>query len=143
MKVKVEFKKMENWLMTGRVFVISEWLPKPNCQRVVWQQFKELMALTKQSEKGCIRAHTLKQIEHPFALGKSEYTIMLFQEYIDIAAFEQHCQMDYVKRAFKHWIEDPKQRLLKSGALGYFVKKNIKIGKNSADCNFNIHQATR
>ncbi len=87
-------------------------LPKPYCQRVVWQQFKELMALTKQSEKGCIRAHTLKQIEHPFARGKSEYTIMLFQEYIDIAAFEQHCQTNYVKRAFKHWIEDPKTAIV-------------------------------
>ena len=39
---------------------------------------------------------------HDFAPGKSEYTIVLFQEYTDIKAFERHSQTDCDKRFFKN-----------------------------------------
>jgi hypothetical protein len=32
--------------MSGHVFVVSEWLPKENCEQELWKQFKQLMALT-------------------------------------------------------------------------------------------------
>jgi quinol monooxygenase YgiN len=68
--------------------------------------FKELMAVTKNSESGCLRAHATRQIPHPGAPGKSKYKIVLLQEYVDIQAFDAHCQADYVKNAFKKYVAD-------------------------------------
>ena len=99
--------------MRGHVFVVSEWLPKENCDEDCWKRFKELMALTKKRESGCIRAHATRQIPHPGSPGKSKYTIVLLQEYVDIAAFDAHCQADYVKSAFKQYVEDEKTAIVK------------------------------
>ena len=63
--------------MSGHVFVVSEWLPKENCEEELWLFFKELMALTKKSERGCIRAHATRQIPHPGAPGNSKYKYKL------------------------------------------------------------------
>ncbi|MBS0287612.1 MAG: antibiotic biosynthesis monooxygenase [Proteobacteria bacterium] len=83
--------------MSNHVFVVSEWLPKENCEQELTNQFKKLMALTKENEKGCIRAHVTKQIAHPGAPGKSKYKIVLLQEYINQQAFDIHCASEYVK----------------------------------------------
>jgi quinol monooxygenase YgiN len=99
--------------MSGHVFVVSEWLPKENCEEELWNIFKELMALTKKHEKGCLRAHATRQISHPNAPGTSKYKIILIQEYIDLAAFDVHCHMDYVKDAFKNYVEDETTSLVK------------------------------
>lgn len=109
--------KNEDWLygrmsMSGHVFVVSEWLPKENCEEELWIFFKELMALTKAHETGCIRAHATRQIPHPGAPGSSKYKIVLLQEYVDIKAFDIHCQADYVKHAFEKYIEDEKTSLV-------------------------------
>ncbi len=50
---------------SGHVFVVSEWLPKENCEKELWKQFKKLLALTLEKESGCIRAHVTRQIPHP------------------------------------------------------------------------------
>ncbi len=92
--------------MSDHVFVVSEWLPKENHEDELWDFFKELMTLTKKSENGCIRAHATRQISHPGAPGKSKYTIVLLQEYRNIAAFDTHCQSDYVKDAFQKYVEN-------------------------------------
>ena len=42
------------------VFVISEWLPKKNCDQELWQKLKNIMALTAK-ETGCISARALRQ----------------------------------------------------------------------------------
>lgn len=93
-------------ILSGHVFVVSEWLPKENCDEELWDFFKELMALTIKNESGCIRAHATRQIAHPGSTGKSKYKIVLLQEYVDIKAFDAHCQSDYVKNAFKKYIEN-------------------------------------
>ena len=97
--------------MSGHVFVVSEWLPKKGCEQELWIQFKKLMALSSE-EKGCVRAHATKQISHPGAPGKSKYTIILLQEYIDLKAFDIHCAASYVKKAFNDLVENQETGLV-------------------------------
>ena len=97
--------------MSGPVFVVSEWLPKKNCEQEMWQHFKKFMALTA-TESGCVRAHATRQISHPGSLGKSKYTVILLQEYVDLKAFDFHCKQDYVKNFFKKYVEDEKTSMI-------------------------------
>ncbi|MES2273566.1 MAG: antibiotic biosynthesis monooxygenase [Chlamydiota bacterium] len=99
--------------MSGHVFVVSEWLPKKNCEDELLKHFKKLMALTLENEDGCIRAHATRQISHPGALGESKYKIVLLQEYVDIKAFDIHCGTDYVANFFKKYIQDEKTSMVK------------------------------
>ncbi|OAI48824.1 hypothetical protein AYO45_00685 [Gammaproteobacteria bacterium SCGC AG-212-F23] len=92
--------------MSNHVFVISEWLPKEGYEYELWKNFKKLMALTLEKEKGCIRAHATKKISHPNSPGKSKYTIVLLQEYVDKKAFDIHCASEYVKNCFNELIEN-------------------------------------
>jgi len=92
--------------MAGHVFVVSEWLPKATHEEVLWMHFKKLMALTLENENGCVRAHATRQITHPGSPGKSKYTIVLLQEYINVEAFELHCAADYVTECFKKYVEN-------------------------------------
>ncbi len=98
--------------MSDHVFVVSEWLPKEGCEQASWLKFKELMALTLENETGCIRAHATKQIPHPGAPGKSKYTIIPLQEYVDLDAFNIHCGSDYVAHAFKELIENEETAMI-------------------------------
>lgn len=106
--------------MSGHVFVVSEWLPRENCEEELWDFFKGLMALTKKSEKGCISAHATRQISHPGSPGKSKYKIVLLQEYVNIGAFDLHCQADYVKNGFKKYVEDGETALVKEWTCRLF-----------------------
>ena len=99
--------------MSGHVFVVSEWLPKENCEEELWILFKELMALTKKNESGFITAHATRQIPHPGSPGKSKYKIVLLQEYVNIEAFDAHCHAGYVKRAFEKYIENEETSIVK------------------------------
>jgi quinol monooxygenase YgiN len=109
---------------SDHVFVVSEWLPKENCEEELWSFFKELMALTKKNEKGCIRAHATRQISHPGAPGKSKYKIILLQEYVDLRAFDIHCQADYVKSAFQKYVQDKKTSLVKEWSVRLFSEQS-------------------
>jgi quinol monooxygenase YgiN len=91
--------------MSDHVFVVSEWLPKINCENELWIVLSELMALTKKNESGCIRAHATHQILHPGSPGTSKYPFVLLQEYVDIKAFDVHCNSTYLKDAFKKYVE--------------------------------------
>lgn len=106
--------------MSGHVFIVSEWLPKENCEQELYDFFKELVALTKQNEPGCVRAHATRQIPHPGAPGKSKYKIVLLQEYVDMKAFDAHCQSDYVKRAFEKCIENKETGLVEEWSARLF-----------------------
>ena len=92
--------------MSDHVFVISEWLPKKNHEEELWNAFKKLMATTLANEKGCLRAHALRQISHPGSPGESKFSIVLHQEYINIEAFDLHCKANYVTEAFMKYIEN-------------------------------------
>lgn len=98
--------------MSGHVFVVSEWLPKEGCDQKLWNQFKKIMALTLEKETGCVRAHATRQISHPGSPGKSKYTIVLLQEYVDIKAFDIHCAAEYIKNCFKELIENEETALV-------------------------------
>ncbi len=98
--------------MSNHVYVVSEWLPKEGCEQALWERFKKLVATTIENEKGCVRAHATKQISHPGAPGKSKYTIVLLQEYVDVNAFDIHCASEYVASAFKELIENPETALI-------------------------------
>lgn len=106
--------------MSSHVFVVSEWLPKENCEEELWDFFKELMSLTKKNESGCIRAHATRQISHPGAPGKSKYQIVLLQEYVDINAFDAHCRSDYVQSAFKKYIENKETSIIEDWCCRLF-----------------------
>lgn len=106
--------------MSGHVFVVSEWLPKEDCEQELWEGLKKIMALTKEKEKGCLRAHATRQIPHPGAPGKSKYQIILLQEYVDIKAFDVHCKADYVTEYFKKYIDDEETSLVKDWRVRLF-----------------------
>ena len=106
--------------MSGHVFVVSEWLPKENCEQELWEGLKEIMALTKKKERGCIRAHATRQIPHPGAPGKTEYKIILLQEYVDIEAFDVHCKADYVTEYFKKYIDNDETSIVKDWRVRLF-----------------------
>ena len=91
--------------MTQPVFVVSEWLAKPGKDQELWQCFETLLDISLK-EKGCITARATRQIAHPGAPGTSKFNIVLMQEYIDIQAFDFHCQQAHVKDFFKTHIED-------------------------------------
>ncbi len=108
----VSWGKDRSASMSGHVFVVSEWLPKENCEEKLWQEFKKLMALTLENESGCIRAHATRQISHPGSPGKSKYKIVLLQEYVDTKAFDLHCSSSYVTECFKKCVSDEETSLV-------------------------------
>lgn len=91
--------------MSEHVFVVSEWLPISGKDQELWQRFKQLMQLSKE-EKGCVRAHATRQIKHPGSPSESPFSIVLLQEYENIAAFDEHCAADYVTGFFKEFIDN-------------------------------------
>ena len=93
-------------LMSDHVFVVSEWLPKENQDQLLYNHFKRLLAIPVEKEKGCLRAHATRQISHPGSPSQSKYTIVLLQEYVDLKAFDIHCQADYVTDFFKTYIDN-------------------------------------
>ena len=99
--------------MSSHVFVVSEWLPKENCEQELWVYFKNLISLTLENEPGCVRAHVTRQIAHPGSPGKSKYKIVLLQEYVDIGAFDIHCNAPYVIDAFKQCVQDEATAIVK------------------------------
>ncbi len=111
--------------MLNHVFVVSEWLPKPGCEQALWDSFKALLATTLNNEKGCIRAHVTKQIQHPGATGKSKYTIVLLQEYESLCAFDIHCASAYVAQAFKELLENPDTALIADWQCRLFSEADI------------------
>ena len=108
--------------MSDHVFVVSEWLPKENCEEELWQQFKQLVELTLKNESGCVRAHVTRQIPHSGAPGKSKYKIVLLQEYIDVNAFNAHCGSDYVAHLVKYCIEDKETSLVQDWQCRLFAE---------------------
>lgn len=106
--------------MSDHVFVVSEWVPKKNCEQELWAQLKKLMAATLENEKGCIRAHATRQIAHPGSPGKSKYTMICLQEYESIKDFDIHCNSEYVIDFVKKYIENKDTALIEDGICRLF-----------------------
>ncbi len=109
--------------MSGHVFVVSEWLPKANKDPELWKQAKEIMILTGK-EKGCIKAHAMRQIMHSSAPGKSKYTIVLFQEYVNLEAFDIHCKADYVAKFFERYVKNEETAIVEEWTCRLFSEEN-------------------
>ncbi len=109
--------------MSEHVFVVSEWLPKKGHEEELWRFFKELMAMTLERESGCIRANATRQIDHPGSPGKSKYTIVLLQEYANVQAFDVHCAADYVKNAFKTYVDNEDTALVEEWRCRLFSEQ--------------------
>lgn len=92
--------------MSNHVFVVSEWLAKENHEQELREHLKNILTLSLKNESGCLNARITRQIEHPGSPTKSKYTIVLLQEYVDINAFDIHCNADYVTNFFKTYIEN-------------------------------------
>ena len=91
--------------------------------QVLLKHFKKLMALTLEKEKGCLRAHATRQIAHPGSPGKSKYTIVLLQEYINMQAFDLHCAADYVINGFKKYIENEETAIVEDWRCRLFSEE--------------------
>lgn len=98
--------------MSDHVFVVSEWIPKENCEEELWACFKQLMAATRENESGCVRAHATRQVAHPGAPSESKYKIILLQEYTDVKSFDAHCASDYVGDFVRQHLEDKETSLV-------------------------------
>lgn len=109
--------------MSEHVFVISEWLPKKNCEKECWQQLKNLMTQTLKNERGCVSARAMRQITHPNSPGKSKYTIVLQQEYIDLDAYNAHCNTEHVKNFIKKYIENKETAVIEEGTCRLFSEE--------------------
>jgi quinol monooxygenase YgiN len=109
--------------MSDHVFVVSEWLAKENHDQELWERAKEIMKLTLQNEKGCLRAHAWRQISHPGSPGKSKYTIVLHQEYVNVEAFDLHCQSHYVSDFFTSCIENKDTAIVADWCCRLFAEK--------------------
>lgn len=109
--------------MSAHVFVISEWLPKENFEQECWKQFKKLMALTLKYEPGCLSARVTRQISHPGSQGKSKYTMVLQQEYIDVKAFDIHCNANYVKSFVEKYINNKETAIIQDGMCRLFSEE--------------------
>jgi len=110
---------------SGPVFVVSEWLPRENKDQELWQLAKKIMAMTLENEKGCVRAHATRQIVHPGSPGKSKYTIVLLQEYVNLQAFDHHCGSDYVTHFFKTCVENEETAIVKEWTCRLFSEEPI------------------
>ena len=108
--------------MADHVFVVSEWLPKENCEKELSTVIKKLSSLVLEKEKGCVSARVTKQISHPGSPGKSKYTIVCMQEYVNIHAFDMHCATDYVADFFKTCVENEKTALVKEWTCRLFAE---------------------
>lgn len=110
-------------MMSKHVFVVSEWLAKKNCEEELFMRLKEIMDKTSH-ESGCIKAVATHQISHPGSPGKSKYTIVLLQEYVNIEAFDLHCQADYVKDFFKTYIDHPETAIVADWCCRLFSEED-------------------
>ncbi len=92
--------------MRSHVLVVSEWLSKQNHEQELFESFKKLAVLTLEKEKGCIKYNVTRQISHPAAKGQSKYGILLIQEYVNIEAFDNHCNSEHVSAFRKKHFEN-------------------------------------
>jgi quinol monooxygenase YgiN len=88
--------------MSSHVLVVSEWLSKDNNDQKLFESFKKLASLTLEKEEGCIKYHVTRQINHPATKGESKYDLLLIQEYVNLEAFDIHCQSEHVAEFVKN-----------------------------------------
>lgn len=90
--------------MSSRVYCIAQFQPKDGKENELFNVLKSLEPNTLR-EDGCIQYRVTKQIESPFADGKS-MPIVFNEIWQDMVAFEQHCQRDEITSFFQRYCLD-------------------------------------
>ena len=111
--------------MSKNVIVISEWLPKENCEQDIFEIFRDLARQTLETEKGCIQYNVSTQVTHPNTTSPRDFKIMLMQEFKSIEDFEKHCEAPYVAALFDKLIADQNTSLIDNYECRVFSKAAI------------------
>lgn len=84
--------------MSSKVYCIAQFQPRAGKEDELFKVLQGLEPSTLR-EDGCIQYRVTKQIESPFADGKS-MPIVFNEIWQDMVAFEQHCQRDEIVQFF-------------------------------------------
>jgi quinol monooxygenase YgiN len=107
------------------VIVISEWLPKENCEHGLFEAFRDLAWQTLSAEKECIQYIVSKQMTHHNTTQPRDFKIMLMQEFKSIEDFERHCEAPYVVALFDKLVSNKNTSLIDNYECRVFSKESI------------------
>ncbi len=94
-----------------------------NHEQELFESFKRLASVTLENEKGCIRYNVICQISHPGTRGQSKYNILLTQEYVNLEAFDIHCNSEHVSEFLKNHIESEEKRIVEDWRCRIFSEE--------------------
>jgi len=107
------------------VIVISEWLPKENCEQDIFEVFRDLARQTLLAESGCIQYNVSKQMAHHNTTEPRAFKFMLMQEFKSIEDFEKHCKAPYVVALFDRLIANKNTSPIDNYECRVFSKASI------------------
>ena len=85
--------------MSKKVYCLAQFLPKEGQEQALFTVLQQLEANTLR-EDGCLQYRVTRQIDSPFATGKS-YPIVFNEIWADMQSFEAHCQRNEIKDFFQ------------------------------------------
>ncbi|GGW53762.1 putative quinol monooxygenase [Alishewanella tabrizica] len=87
--------------MSKKVYCIAQFLPKAGQEAALFKVLQQLEPNTLR-EDGCLQYIVTRQIQSPFAEGKS-FPIVFNEIWADLASFEAHCQRSGIKQFFEQY----------------------------------------
>jgi len=87
--------------MSKKVYCVAQFLAKDGKEAELFQVLQSLEPNTLR-EDGCLQYIVTRQINSPFAAGKS-FPIAFNEIWADLASFEAHCQRAEIKQFFEKY----------------------------------------
>lgn len=87
--------------MSSKVYCTAQFLPKKGKDTELFRVLQSLEPNTLR-EDGCLQYIVTKQIQSPFAEGKS-FPVVFHEIWKDMASFEEHCQRDEISNFFERY----------------------------------------
>ena len=87
--------------MSKKVYCLAQFLPKEGQEQALFTVLQQLEANTLR-EDGCLQYRVTRQIDSPFATGKS-YPIVFNEIWADMASFAAHCQRQEIAGFFQRY----------------------------------------
>ena len=87
--------------MSSKVYCTAQFLPKEGKEAELYRVLQSLEPNTLR-EDGCIQYIVTRQIQSPFAEGKS-FPIVFHEIWKDMASFESHCQREEISNFFERY----------------------------------------
>lgn len=119
--------------MSDHVFVVSEWLPKENCEEELWNFFKELMAFTKKTKVGALELMPRDKFLTQVLQGHPSIRLFFFKS----TSIERLLMLTVMQTTYRVLLRDilrmKKLQSLKIGVVGFLVK----MGMNRQNKQFN------